>query len=52
MMPDMTGFQVLEELNSGSATCQIPATKHLETWEYDDLSADKVVQSRTELVSG
>ncbi|MEG4395201.1 hypothetical protein QUB05_02625 [Microcoleus sp. F10-C6] len=54
MMPDLTGFQVLEELKSDPATCQIPAiaigSKHLETCEYEDLSADRVAQSRTELV--
>ncbi|MDP8934230.1 MAG: hypothetical protein M3N42_08810 [Cyanobacteriota bacterium] len=34
MMPDLTGFEVLEELKCDRATCQIPAivitSKHLE----------------------
>lgn len=52
MMPDMTGFEVLKELKSDPATCQIPAiimtSKHLKTREYEDLFADTVaVLSKT-----
>jgi len=47
MMPDLTGFEVLEELKGDRATCQIPAIvmtcQHGEIWEEEDLSTATVV---------